>query len=62
MKGGAPALVLLLAAMKTHPLAADSAVIGRAVDDPNRFVEMRTAFGGGRIVDCASGEQLPRIC
>ena len=52
----------LLAAMKAHPLGADSAVIGRTVDDPNRFVEMRTAFGGGRIVDWLSGEQLPRIC
>ena len=52
----------LLSAMKAHPLGANSAVIGRAVDDPNRFVEMRTAFGGGRIVDWLSGEQLPRIC
>jgi hydrogenase expression/formation protein HypE len=30
--------------------------------DDSRFVEMRTAFGGGRIVDWLSGEQLPRIC
>ena len=36
--------------------------IGRVVEDANRFVEMRTAFGGGRIVDWLSGEQLPRIC
>ena len=52
----------LVAAMKAHPLGARSAIIGRAVDDANRFVEMRTAFGGGRIVDWLSGEQLPRIC
>src|SRR5271166_963572 len=52
----------LIAAMKAHPLGLNSAVIGRAVDDPNRFVEMRTAFGGGRIVDWLAGEQLPRIC
>lgn len=52
----------LLAAMKTHPLGVGSAIIGQAVDDPNRFVEMRTAFGGGRIVDWLAGEQLPRIC
>jgi hydrogenase expression/formation protein HypE len=25
-------------------------------------VQMTTAFGGGRIVDWLSGEQLPRIC
>jgi hydrogenase expression/formation protein HypE len=52
----------LLAAMKAHPLGADAAIIGRAVEDENRFVEMRTSFGGGRIVDWLSGEQLPRIC
>ena len=52
----------LFAAMKAHPLGLGSAVIGHAVDDPNRFVEMRTAFGGGRIVDWLAGEQLPRIC
>ncbi len=52
----------LLAAMKAHPLGAGSSIIGRAVEDPNHFVEMRTAFGGGRIVDWLAGEQLPRIC
>jgi len=25
-------------------------------------VQMTTAFGGARIVDWLSGEQLPRIC
>jgi len=52
----------LLVAMKAHPLGADAAIIGRVVEDENRFVEMRTSFGGGRIVDWLSGEQLPRIC
>ena len=52
----------LVAAMRAHPLGLGSAAIGRAVHDPNRFVEMRTAFGGGRIVDWLAGEQLPRIC
>jgi hydrogenase expression/formation protein HypE len=52
----------LVAAMRAHRLGAQSSVIGRAVDDPNRFVEMLTAFGGGRIVDWLAGEQLPRIC
>jgi hydrogenase expression/formation protein HypE len=32
------------------------------VADDQRFVQMTTAFGGGRIVDWLSGEQLPRIC
>ena len=52
----------LLAVMRAHPLGRDAAIIGRAVEDTNRFVEMRTAFGGGRIVDWLAGEQLPRIC
>ena len=56
---GAEALV---AAMRAHPLGAEAAVIGRAVEDEQYFVEMRTAFGGGRIVDWLAGEQLPRIC
>ena len=31
-------------------------------DDPQRFVQMATAFGGRRVVDWLSGEPLPRIC
>jgi hydrogenase expression/formation protein HypE len=52
----------VLAAMKADPLGARAAAIGKAVEDANRFVEMRTSFGGGRIVDWLAGEQLPRIC
>jgi hydrogenase expression/formation protein HypE len=52
----------VLAAMRTHPLGSDAAVIGEVVADDQRFVQMTTAFGGGRIVDWLSGEQLPRIC
>ncbi|MBK5960063.1 hydrogenase expression/formation protein HypE [Rhodoplanes elegans] len=57
--GGADAL---LGAMKAHPLGRDAAIIGHVTDDPNRFVQMTTSFGGGRIVDWLAGEQLPRIC
>lgn len=52
----------VLAAMRAHPLGRDAAMIGKAVADENRFVQMTTAFGGRRIVDRLSGEQLPRIC
>ncbi|MGJ4946565.1 hydrogenase expression/formation protein HypE [Bradyrhizobium sp. HKCCYLS1011] len=52
----------VLAAMKAHPLGRDAAEIGEAVADDHRFVQMATSFGGGRIVDWLSGEQLPRIC
>ncbi|KRQ98585.1 hydrogenase expression/formation protein HypE [Bradyrhizobium valentinum] len=52
----------VLAAMKAHPLGCDAADIGEAVADNHQFVQMSTSFGGGRIVDWLSGEQLPRIC
>ena len=52
----------LLAAMRAHPLGADAAIVGTVVEDAHRFVQMETRFGGKRIVDWLSGEQLPRIC
>jgi hydrogenase expression/formation protein HypE len=52
----------LLAAMCAHPLGADAAIIGAVHEDAHHFVQMTTAFGGRRIVDWLSGEQLPRIC
>jgi len=52
----------LLAAMRGHALGADAAIIGHVREDRHRFVQMETAFGGIRIVDWLSGEQLPRIC
>ncbi|MFN4324542.1 MAG: hydrogenase expression/formation protein HypE [Azonexus sp.] len=52
----------LLAAMRAHPLGEAAAIIGRVQADDHHFVQMTTAFGGRRIVDWLSGEQLPRIC
>ncbi|MFL9500506.1 hydrogenase expression/formation protein HypE [Rhodopseudomonas palustris] len=52
----------LLAAMRAHPLGRDAAIIGEVIEDDHHFVQMTTAFGGGRIVDWLAGEQLPRIC
>ncbi|MFT5644371.1 MAG: hydrogenase expression/formation protein HypE [Janthinobacterium sp.] len=52
----------LLASMRSHPLGANAALIGSVGIDPHHFVQMRTRFGGCRIVDWLSGEQLPRIC
>jgi hydrogenase expression/formation protein HypE len=52
----------LLAAMRAHPLGARAAAIGVVEEDPHRFVQMRTRFGGRRVVDWLSGDQLPRIC
>jgi len=52
----------LLEAMRAHPHGHDAAVIGTVIEDSHRFVQMETAFGGKRIVDWLTGEQLPRIC
>ena len=51
-----------LAAMRVHPLGAAAAIIGTVRKDSHRFVTMETVFGGNRLVDWLSGEQLPRIC
>jgi hydrogenase expression/formation protein HypE len=52
----------LLAAMRAHPLGTDAAIVGTVLEDSHHFVQMITGFGGRRIVDWLSGEQLPRIC
>jgi hydrogenase expression/formation protein HypE len=52
----------LLAVMRAHPLGASAARIGSVCADDNQFVQMRTSFGGSRMVDWLAGEQLPRIC
>ncbi len=52
----------LLTAMRAHPLGREAALIGEAIADDHHFVQMETAFGGRRIVDWLTGEQLPRIC
>ncbi len=52
----------LLTAMRAHPLGEQSAIIGEVIEDKNNFVQMKTGFGGSRVVDWIAGEQLPRIC
>ena len=52
----------LLAILRAHPLGADAAQIGEVIADAHHFVQLHTAFGGRRMVDWLSGEQLPRIC
>ena len=51
-----------LQALRSHPLGREAARIGTVTDDPQRFVQMATGFGGRRLVDWLSGEPLPRIC
>ena len=52
----------MLAALRAHPQGREAARIGTVTEDPHHFVQMTTAFGGKRIVDWLTGEQLPRIC
>ncbi len=52
----------LLDVMQAHPLGRQAAIIGDVVEDPHGFVQMQTGFGGSRVVDWLTGEQLPRIC
>lgn len=52
----------LVEAMRAHPLGRDAAIIGEVVEDERAFVTMDTSFGGRRVVDWLTGEQLPRIC
>lgn len=52
----------LLEIMKAHPLGKKAAKIGEIVEDADCMVVMKTGFGGSRVVDWLSGEQLPRIC
>lgn len=51
-----------LAALRAHPLGRAAARIGEVTADPQHFVQLRTAFGGQRLLDWLSGEPLPRIC
>lgn len=51
-----------VAALRSHPLGLDAAVIGRVKEDPPGLVLLQTEFGGTRIVDMLIGDPLPRIC
>ncbi len=51
-----------LAALRGHPLGEQAAVIGQVTADPPGLVQLKTAFGGTRIVDLLVGDPLPRIC
>lgn len=52
----------VLAAMRDHPLGRETCVVGKVVANHPRVVRLRSGFGGSRVLDMISGEQLPRIC
>jgi len=51
-----------VAALRAHPLGEQAAVIGHVRSEQPGIVQLRTAFGGTRIVDLLVGDPLPRIC
>jgi hydrogenase expression/formation protein HypE len=52
----------VLTAMRSHPAAVVPVRIGVVTAAHPGMVDLRSRFGGGRIVDLLSGEQMPRIC
>jgi hydrogenase expression/formation protein HypE len=48
--------------LRRHDVSAGAAVIGKVVEKSAPLVTLRSAIGASRILDMASGEQLPRIC
>ena len=53
---------LALGELRAHPAGAEAAIIGHVIPEPKGIVQLRTAFGGTRIVDLLVGDPLPRIC
>ena len=51
-----------VAAMRGHPLGEQARVIGHVRAEQPGIVQLKTAFGGTRIVDLLVGDPLPRIC
>ncbi len=50
-----------LAALRTDPLGAGAARVGRVCDGPGRVV-VETRIGGRRLLPLPAGDPLPRIC
>ena len=53
---------LAISVMRDCEYGREAAVIGRVLDGPPGFVQIRTSVGTLRVVDIPSGELLPRIC
>jgi hydrogenase expression/formation protein HypE len=51
-----------LETLHAHPLGTKASVIGRITEGPAGIVQLKTTFGGTRIVDLLVGDPLPRIC
>lgn len=49
-------------ALRAHPLGRHACCLGTVEEGTRPSVRVRTAFGGSRLVERLSGDQLPRIC
>ena len=58
----AEAADVALAALRTHPLGGETALIGEVRSEPAAMVFLRTDIGGTRVLDMLVGDPLPRIC
>ena len=52
----------LLAVMRSHLKGSEAAIIGEVIEDEHQFVQLKTDFGGNRIIDWRYSDPLPRIC
>lgn len=48
--------------MRQHPKGSDAVIIGEVLDSTRPIVELKTSFGGTRMIDWRYAEPLPRIC
>lgn len=48
--------------MRDHTVSGNAAIIGHVGEKSSPLVTLKSAIGATRIMDMASGEQLPRIC
>ena len=51
-----------LQTLREHPRGREGTIIGEVVAEHAGIVRMNSPYGGSRVVDMVSGEQLPRIC
>lgn len=52
----------VLSSMRAHPYGRDAQVIGQVVAELPGKVQLQSGFGGRRLLEPLTGEQLPRIC
>lgn len=48
--------------LRQHEVTEGARLLGRVKADPKGLVLLKSLFGGTRVLDMLSGEQLPRIC